>query len=120
MKLNHLAITTADVEALGAFYAQLMGLSELSRHHDEQGLRSIWLQLDVGILMVERGPPHQEGGWRLPAFHIPSSERGTWRSRLEALGAGPVEQTGFTLYGRDPDGNRVAFSCYPEPAPEPL
>lgn len=116
MQLNHLAITTPNVEALGAFYAQLMGLSEVTRHHDDQGLRSIWLQLDVGILMVERGPPHAEGGWRLPAFQMRSSERGVWRGRLEALGAGPVDETGFTLYGRDPDGNRVAFSSYPEPA----
>lgn len=112
MKLNHLAVTGTDVEALAAFYAQLMGLHELKRHDDEQGLRSIWLGLETGILMVERGPPHAEGGWRLPAFHIASEARESWRERLQALGAGPVHETGYTLYGRDPEGNLVAFSCF--------
>ena len=112
MKLNHLAVTGADVETLAAFYAQLMGLDEMKRHHDERGLRSIWLALETGILMVERGPSHAEGGWRLPAFHIPTEQMGSWRERLEALGAGPVHETGYTLYGQDPEGNLVAFSCF--------
>jgi len=112
MKLNHLAVTGSDVEALAAFYAQLMGLQEMKRHHDERGLRAIWLRLETGILMVERGPPHAEGGWRLPAFHIPTEQKDHWRERLKQLHAGPVQETGYTLYGQDPEGNLVAFSCF--------
>ncbi len=112
MLLHHLAVTCSDVEGVAAFYSRLLDLPELRRHEDEGGLRSIWLQLEVGVLMVERGPPHAEGGWRLPAFRISSQDRERWRGRLTELGAGPVDETDFTLYGRDPEGNLVALSHF--------
>jgi len=116
MRLHHLALTCRDVRVVADFYARLLGLAELERHHDEGGLRSIWLQLEGSVLMVERGLPHAEGGWRLPAFRIASGEREAWSERLRALGAGPLDSTSYTLYGRDPEGNLVALSHYPDGA----
>ena len=112
MQLHHLALTCRDVEGIASFYSRLLDAPELRRHHDDAGLRSIWLQLQVGLLMVERGPPHAVGGWRLPVFRIPSADRERWRERLAALGAGPVDETPYTLYGRDPEGNLVGLSHY--------
>ncbi len=48
MRLHHLALTCRDVPGVADFYARLLGVEELKRHHDEEGsLRSIWLQLDL-------------------------------------------------------------------------
>ncbi len=118
MRLHHLALTCRDVPGVADFYARLLGVEELKRHHDEEGsLRSIWLQLEGSILMVERGLPHAEGGWRLPAFCIASEDREAWGARLREVDAGPLESTLYTLYGHDPEGNLVALSHYPEEAP---
>lgn len=122
-RLHHIALGARDVEGVAAFYAEAFGLEELRRHDDEAGaLRSIWLDLGGGlILMVERtdqGGRRVEGvgaGPFLLAIAIAPQERGALEAHLERLGA-PVEtRTAFTSYLRDPEGNRVAISHYPEP-----
>lgn len=114
MRVHHVAITTPDVEALGAFYRDVLGLAETTRHTDEQGLRSIWLDLDGAILMVERGVTGA-GGWHLLALSIDVEERDTWRQRLQAAGCF-AQESGFTIYGKDPDGNGFGLSHHPVPA----
>lgn len=116
MAIHHLALTTPEVEELAAFYREVLGLPELTRHEDEAGLRSIWLDLDPGILMVERAEARAssgEAGWFLLALSIEPHERAAWKQRL---GQHYTHESGFTLYGRDPEGNRFGLSHYPEPA----
>ena len=118
-RLHHVALGARNVAAVAAFYRDLLGLPELSRHHDADGhLRSIWLDLGGPILMVERtGEPlrHARGVGAGP-FLLALSATGRERDELErslAAAGFPVEsRTEHTIYLRDAEGNRVAVSSY--------
>lgn len=119
MRLHHLALGAADVERVAEFYRDLLGLAELERHHAEDGaLRSIWLDLGGAILMVERSEAaarQVEGVGRGPfliAVRCTAEERGGLERALEAAGHPIEDRTDHSSYTRDPEGNRVAVSCY--------
>jgi glyoxylase I family protein len=119
--LHHLALGSADVERLAAFYRDVVGLAELARHLDTEGaLRSIWLNLGGPILMIERTdePPRRvEGigsGPFLLAFAVSPAGRLELEAALAANGQRIESRTAFTSYSRDVDGNRIAFSHYPD------
>lgn len=123
VRMHHLALTTHQVEALAGFYRALFALPELRRHHDEQGLRSIWLGLENSILMIERcdhAPSRAQSepfkndspGYHLLAFNIEEEEFEAWRRRLSKARIKIEDQSEFTLYFRDPDGNRLGLSCF--------
>ncbi len=117
--LHHVALGAREVQALASFYSAAFGLSELRRHmNSDGGLRSIWLDLGGSVLMIEHTDvprPHVEelqAGAFLLAFRVFPNEREAAEARLLALGAPPEKTTQFTTYFRDPEGNRVAVSCY--------
>jgi hypothetical protein len=113
------------------------------RWTDDAGApRSIWFSLAGGaFLAVERAavddgglprssgalpPPKPPGlpdrpapdlpGWHCVALAITPAEREPLRAHL-AAGGHPVErESPYTLYTRDPEGNLIAFSHYPEAA----
>jgi catechol 2,3-dioxygenase-like lactoylglutathione lyase family enzyme len=121
-RLHHLAVGTADVEALARFYRELFALGETARHLDAAGaLRSIWLDLGGALLMIElaSGPARRvEGvgcGPFLIAFRVSRPERTRLEQELEARGHAIESRTAFSSYSRDPDGNRIAISHHPEP-----
>lgn len=121
--LHHLALGSADVERLAAFYRDVVGLAEVARHLDAEGaLRSIWLNLGGPILMIERTdePPHRvEGvgsGPFLLAFAVSPAGRLELEAALATNGQRIEGRTAFTSYSRDVDGNRIAFSHYPDPS----
>ncbi len=117
MKVHHVAITTPDPEALARFYEDVLGLQRERVWPGQDGVRSVWLRLGEGRLMLERC----EGtlipsafGSKAPGFHllalaIDPSERASWQQKL---GARVVHATEFTLYVQDPDGNRIGLSHY--------
>ena len=122
--LHHLALGARDVEALAQFYQSLFGLPHLKTHHNAQGeIRSIWLDLAPGILMIEKSehefaplPPMTLGkGPFLIAFAIQENNRDTFLSDLAKRGLKLEGQTNHTLYLRDPEYNRVAVSWHPGP-----
>lgn len=124
MTLHHVALGARDVERVAAFYRDVLGLAEVARQPDRSGgLRSIWLRLGEGVLMVERTEHalrNVEGvgaGAFLIALAIDPDQRVACEARLTSAGA-PVEaRTEHTSYSRDPEGNRVAVSSYPLPPP---
>lgn len=116
--VHHIAIKARDVQRVAAFYEGPLGLDELDRHHDKQGLRSIWIRCGGAILMVERADNSEAHdreadapGLHLLALTIEPSAREDWRSRLEAAGHGIQTETEYTLYVQDPEGNRVGLCC---------
>lgn len=128
---HHLAIQVTDVERCTAFYRDVLGLSEQARHHLPDGrLRSVWLTVDAqgGFLAVERcdaETPSEEEPFRTPraglhllALRIPSGSRGLVEEELAARGIPVVHRTAYTIYVRDPEGNRVGLSHHPHPHPE--
>ena len=122
--LHHLALGARDVEALAQFYQNLFGLAHLKTHHDSQGeIRSVWLDLAPGILMIEKSE-HQADvlspmalgkGPFLIAFSVRENRKDKVIHDLAAHGLRLEGETDFTLYFRDPEQNRVAISWHPGP-----
>jgi len=121
---HHVAIQARDVERVTAFYRDLLGFPELTRHHRPDGsLRSIWVGVPGGgLLAIEAvtGTPeelpfrHERPGLLLLAFRIPRASRTVTVEELLRAGVPLEHETRWTVYIRDPEGNRVALSHHPE------
>ncbi len=124
--MHHVALKVVDLAAAESFYRRVLGLRVLRRWRDERGQpRSVWLALGrTGLLMLEKavrrhgrarmsaaGP-----GWHLVALAIAPSSRTRVERRLAAMGIAIEDRTDYTLYLRDPEGNRVGLSHYPRRA----
>jgi glyoxylase I family protein len=117
--LHHLALGTRDVARLARFYCDVFELREVQRQlHADGSLRSVWLDLGGPILMLEateEAPRSVIGvgaGPFLIALSVPPALRGAFEARLCEAGCEVESRTQWTSYARDPDGNRVAVSCY--------
>lgn len=125
MRIHHLALGARDVESLAEFYRRAFDLREQTRHHHADGtLRSVWLDLEGAVLMIEASRAEARvvhgigSGLFLVAFAVHVAERDCVEARVVALGGSVEERGRFTSYARDPEGNRVAISHYPTPATE--
>lgn len=120
---HHLAIQCRDLERVAAFYRDVLGLTEQARHLREDGsLRSIWLTVpEAGFLALEAcagTPPgdgfrHKATGLHLLALRIDREDRAAIERELEARGVEIVHRTRWTVYVRDPEGNRIGLSHHP-------
>lgn len=126
---HHLAIQCADLAACERFYRDVLGFSVLQRWPSpDGGDRSVWLGVgDGGFLALERATePASIGPWRegraglhLVALRIDARRRREWEDRLAAHGVEVVHRSAWTLYVRDPEGNRVGLSHHPDAAEGP-
>jgi glyoxylase I family protein len=125
LPFHHLAIQCVDLEAQERFYRDVLGLEVLRRWpRDGGGDRSVWLSVGGGFLALERAEEpaaptdwrDQRAGLHLVALGIPPGERTAWEDRLAALGVPIVHRTRWTIYVRDPEGNRIGLSHHPEDA----
>jgi catechol 2,3-dioxygenase-like lactoylglutathione lyase family enzyme len=126
LSFHHLAVQCADLEACERFYREVLGLTVLRRwSREEGGDRSVWLSLGDGeFLALERAAepmtpqPWRDGkpGLHLISLRISVAERGEWEARLEAAGVPVVHRTRWTIFLRDPEGNRIGLSHHPEDA----
>jgi hypothetical protein len=141
LALHHLAVVVGDLDRAEAFYAQVLGLRAVRRWDDATGRpRSVWMALGAGaFLAIEkageqpqtsvpdggsapRGPRPPSGradaepGWHCVALAIAPEGRSAWRGRLAAAGVRIERESPYTLYLRDPDGNLIGLSHYPEEA----
>lgn len=123
--IHHLAVKLRDLERAIPFYRDVLGLPELKRHHHPDGsLRSVWLELGQGAFLAleqaTRGDPEgeseEEAGWHLIALRIRPDERARVEAHLEARGVEIHRRSRWTLYVRDPEGNRIGLSHHPEEA----
>jgi len=121
--IHHVAVKVASLSLSEAFYVGVLGLPVLRRWPlpDGSGERSLWLDLGSGaFLALERAdkesPAKPEGatGIHLLALSIPRGEREAWVARLTQAGHPVYQQTDYTFYVRDPEGNRIGLSHWPE------
>ncbi|MSP55567.1 MAG: lactoylglutathione lyase [Myxococcales bacterium] len=126
MPVHHVALRTPDPAALAAFYACALGLGELRRTRDAGAagtVCSVWLDLGGSILMVERGAAGGglaragdgalAGGWDGLFVEAGAGTGPDWEARWAEGGVVLDGRTAFTLYARDPEGNRFGISSFP-------
>ena len=125
---HHVAVQVRDLAAAEAFYAKVLGLTVRERFFEPDGVaRSVWVELgDGSFLALEKsasgaspagfGRPFKDGhaGWHLLALRIGPDERAGWEDHLRACGVEIEFRSRWTLYVRDPDGNRVGLSHHPD------
>jgi glyoxylase I family protein len=127
--VHHVAIQVADLPRMERFYREVLGLPVLRRWVRPEGTgdRSVWLELGGGAFLAletvaaEAAPVDPAGrpGYYLVALRIGAATRAGWLARLAAAGVSVYRRTDYTLYLRDPEGNRVGLSHFPEPGPKP-
>jgi catechol 2,3-dioxygenase-like lactoylglutathione lyase family enzyme len=122
--VHHIAIKVRDLARAERFFVQTLGLAVLRRWpaQDGSGERSLWLDLGAGAFLAlerssnEREPLVADGpGLHLFALRIERAERQAWIARLASAGVPLYEQTAFTIYCKDPEGNRIGLSHWPDP-----
>ena len=118
MVFHHIALGARNVERVAEFYSSMFEIDEDRRHLDGDVVRSIWLRLGPVMLMIERSTEPMRyvdgigAGPFLLALSVSPEQRTELESRLEAAGFPIESRSEFTSYTRDPEKNRVAFSCY--------
>jgi catechol 2,3-dioxygenase-like lactoylglutathione lyase family enzyme len=128
--VHHLAIQVRDLAVVERFYREVLGLAPLRRWPSAGGAgeRSVWMDLGDGAFLAleviapgdgeeDRSGDDDAGpraGLHLLALRIGAAERGAWEERLARAGVAVYHRTAFTLYVRDPEGNRVGLSHFPE------
>ena len=122
---HHLAIQVRDLEGLTRWYQELFGLPLLRRWPGNDGRdRSVWLDLGAhAFLALERcegipaaGEPwsRETPGLFLLALRMPLADRADWEHRLAARGIAVERRTSWTIFFRDPEGNRLGLSSHPD------
>lgn len=122
--LHHLAVVVADLGRAEQFYVELLGLPVLRRQNDDQGRpRSVWVSLGGDtFLAIERAetPEGEKRQDTAPGLHclalsIAKEEREAQKEHLVTSGFPIERESPYTLYTRDPDGNLIGLSHYPDP-----
>ncbi len=127
---HHLAIQVRDLPAAERFYRDVLGLPVVRRwpSTDGAGDRSVWLDtgdghgfialeiVATGATALDDPSCARSPGLHLVALRIAREMRETWEARLTAAGVAVESRTAFTLYVRDPEGNRVGLSHWPQAA----
>lgn len=142
---HHFAIKVRDLGAAERFYRDILGLRVVRRWPAAAGGgdRSVWLATGDApgtflALETVTGPSSAAAstsgadggrernngvdldaaelpGHHLLALRIDQQQRATWVARLEAAGVTIHHRTEFTIYFRDPEGNRLGLSHHPDP-----
>lgn len=120
--VHHIAVQCADLPAMVRFYDKVLRLRVERRWQTEQGEeRSVWLRSGRTVLALERceGQAYElpwqteTPGLHLLALEIAWQNREVWRSWLAYHETPVVFETQWTMYVRDPEGNRVGLSHFP-------
>jgi catechol 2,3-dioxygenase-like lactoylglutathione lyase family enzyme len=122
--VHHVAIQVRDLAAAERWYAAVLGLPLLKRWQDAEGRdRSSWLALEGDAFLALEVCKGRETpvGWEsdapglyVLALRIAPTERVAWERRLADHGVVIERQSQWTIYFRDPEGNRLGLSSHPE------
>src|SRR5262245_273145 len=119
--IHHIALWVHDLLAMELFYTTVLALPLERRWTNADGtVRSVWLQLDGGALLMLEKAPHDatasknDLGWRLLAFSIAKDQRQEFEERLQQYDVPITGRSAFTLYFSDIEGNRLGLSHWPE------
>ena len=125
MRINHIAIVSKHPDQLAV---RLFGCKVVctSQEHPDA---SVWIELeDSIILMIEKAQQNhnfnidsshsyfeKRPGFFLLSFDISHESQADWRKRLAKHDVSIEEESKYTIYFYDPDGNRIALSHFKLP-----
>ena len=122
---HHLAVQVTDLAAAERFYHGVLGMPVIKRWSHEDGRageRSLWLSAgpDTFVALELCAQPAPATDFKDPqarlhlfALRISASDRAAWEQKLGAAGIEIVHRSRWTIYVRDPDGNRIGLSHHP-------
>ena len=115
LTMKRVILFVRDVPTVGAFYRDVLGLSEVVSPDDPKE----WLEFDAGActIALHHGGVATKGRSRPPKIVFYSEDVGKTRAELIAKGAkfGPIQTTENFQFcdGRDPEGNHFQLSSRP-------
>lgn len=108
--IHHIAIGTPHPSHLAKFYLKIPGSKKIKEFYYESGeVRSLWIGFGSFILMLEEGEKQSP---RALVFSFSKTERSEWTQFLNQVKI--QNQTDYTIYFLDSDGNHLGVSTYPE------
>lgn len=114
MRVHHVALRVRELETSANFYANVIGLPRIEA--PRSGV--VWFGMGEAILMLEPRDSSSEDSFEpgifVLALSIGAFERDSRRDKLVAHGVTIERESAYSIYIRDPDGNRIALSHYPE------
>jgi catechol 2,3-dioxygenase-like lactoylglutathione lyase family enzyme len=121
--VHHVALLSSDVERTVRFYQDVLGfpLTEMIENRDYKGSTHFFFDLGNGNMLaffdfpgLDLGPYTEVlGGLHHLAISVDSATWRLLRERLTAAGIEYQEESGTSLYFRDPDGARVELLAEP-------
>ncbi|GAB2748258.1 VOC family protein [Terrabacter koreensis] len=121
--LHHFAVVARDLEETVKFYQEVLGfpLTEIFENRDYRGSNHFFFDIGNGNLLaffdfpgLDVGPYAEVlGGLHHIAISV---EPATWerlKGRLTGAGVEYVEESGTSIYFRDPNGARLELICDP-------
>jgi catechol 2,3-dioxygenase-like lactoylglutathione lyase family enzyme len=121
--LHHVAILCADVERTVKFYQETLEfpLTEIVGNRDYEGSNHFFFDLGNGNLLaffdfpgLDLGPYAEVlGGLHHLAISVEPEKWGRLKANLDAAGVEYLEESGTSIYFRDPDGARIELIADP-------
>lgn len=118
IKAHHMALKCHHLTAMGEFYGEVLRLDLVDQKKNGEELRSLWFKVGDIILMIEKEAQLKEEskvnrpGWDILVFQIEKKQQDQWRRHLLENHIQIEDETDYTLYFRDPEGNRLGLSWY--------
>ena len=121
--LHHTALISSDVEATIRFYQDVLGfpLTELIENRDYPGSSHFFFDIGNGNLLAFFDLPGLDlgeyaevlGGLHHLAISVEPQRWAHLKTKLDAAGVDYLEESGTSVYFRDPDGTRVELISDP-------
>lgn len=121
--VHHVALLASDVERTILFYQELLEfpLTEIFENRDYKGSNHFFFDIGHGNLLaffdlpgLELGPYAEVlGGLHHLAISVEPQRWSHLKTKLDAAGVAYQEESGSSLYLRDPDGARIELIADP-------
>jgi catechol 2,3-dioxygenase-like lactoylglutathione lyase family enzyme len=121
--LHHTALLSSDVERTVKFYQGVLGfpLTEIVENRDYKGSNHFFFDIGNGNLLaffdfpgLDLGPYAEVlGGLHHLAISVEPSQWQRLKQNLDAAGVDYQEESGTSIYFRDPDGARIELIADP-------
>jgi catechol 2,3-dioxygenase-like lactoylglutathione lyase family enzyme len=121
--LHHFAVVCSDVEETVRFYQEVLEfpLTEIFENRDYPGSNHFFFDIGHGNLLaffdlpgLDLGPYAEVlGGLHHLAISVSPEKWAALRANLDAAGVEYLEESGTSLYFRDPDGARLELLADP-------